>query len=499
MDVQFQKSAISCLKPVLREVRNTEQTQELRLSDGMPDISRVLAAWGQVILRGKEWDRDNIQLSAGIQIWVLYQPEGEEKARTMECWIPFQMKWDLPEDTPEGCIRIHSLIRFLDARNPSARKILVRAGIAALAEVYAPMTAEISLPDALPEDVELLKTAYPVSLPVEAGEKAFHLEEELVLPPSAPLPDKLLSYRMEPVIQDRKVLGNRILFRGTGKLHLLFESEEGQLHSWDFELPFSQYEDLSQGRSAEAQADVLPAVTALEMELDGEGHFLVKAGVTAQYLVCDQSRVEVVADAYSPRREVLLQSEPLVLPAILETRKESLQTEQRISADGNLVVDAELFRDYPRQQRRESDREWTMPAAIQILCYDGAGKLQSFRHKWDFSCVMKADPDVDMAALPLSPGEPQIHLTGDQMLVKAEQPLSLTTTGGQGLSMVTAMELGELRERDPEAPGLILRRAGHTGLWNIAKSAGSTMEAIRKANGLQEDPAPDRMLLIPVS
>lgn len=64
--------------------------------------------------------------------------------------------------------------------------------------------------------------------------------------------------------------------------------------------------------------------------------------------------------------------------------------------------------------------------------------------------------------------------------------------------MVTGLELGEQRRLDPNRPSLILRRIGEDRLWDIAKASNSTVEAIRKANGLQEEPAPNQMLLIPV-
>ena len=64
--------------------------------------------------------------------------------------------------------------------------------------------------------------------------------------------------------------------------------------------------------------------------------------------------------------------------------------------------------------------------------------------------------------------------------------------------MVTGLTLGEVQEPDPGRPSLILYRAGKTRLWDIAKQNGSTVEAIRKANGIAEEPEPGRMLLIPV-
>ena len=70
---------------------------------------------------------------------------------------------------------------------------------------------------------------------------------------------------------------------------------------------------------------------------------------------------------------------------------------------------------------------------------------------------------------------------------------------GRELLSEPAAELGEEREPDGNRPSLILRRAGNQRLWDIAKESGSTMDAIRKANHLQEEPAPGQMLLIPVS
>ena len=68
MELQFKKTAFSCLDPVLREVQNMELTQELRLTDSMPDIGHILCAWGQPILRGKEWRSDTVSFSGGMMV-----------------------------------------------------------------------------------------------------------------------------------------------------------------------------------------------------------------------------------------------------------------------------------------------------------------------------------------------------------------------------------------------------------------------------------------------
>lgn len=498
MEVKFDKSSVSCLSAAVREIQNSEQTQELKLPDGMPDIGRVLGAWGQVILRGKEWDRDSIGFSGGMMVWVLYAPEDGSAERCIDSWIPFQMKWALPEDAPEGDIRIFCLPRFVDGRSVSPRKIMVRCGIGALAEAYVPESVQVASPETVPEGVELLRRTYPVRLRKEAGEKSFLMDEELSLPESAPKPEKLVYYRLNPRIADKKVLSDKLVFRGSGNLHLLYRSDAGQLHSWDFELPFSQYAELKGEHGADAQGDVLLSPTSLELELEPDGRLRFKGALVGQYLITDKQLVELVEDAYSPGRELELEREEMELPAVLENRRENIYGEQTIPAEADVTADMSFLPDFPRQRRTENGMNLEIPGLFQVLYYGEDGALHGATARWEGQQALPADENSRITAVPV-PGEPQAVAGNGQILVKAEMPMELTATTRQEIPMVTGFQLGEARQPDPNRPTLILRRAGENGLWDMAKAAGSTMEAIRRANGLKEEPVPGQMLLIPVS
>ena len=498
MDLQFEKTVCTCLDAVLCEVQNAEQTQEVRISDGMPDIGRILAAWGQPVLRGKEWRSDSIGVNGGILVWVLYAPEDGTEPRCVDSWLPFQMKWDLPEDCPEGQIRIQLLPRFVDARSVSARKIMLRAGIAVLAEGYAPEQVQLWNAMNVPEDVELLRTRYPVRMSREAGEKTFLMDEDLTMPGSAPQPDKLIYYTVRPEISDQKVMGDKVVFRGNGNLHVLYRSEEGQLHSWDFPMPFSQYTDLRESFPSDARADVAMCPTSLELELDDEGHIRVKCALTAQYLVDNQELLEVIEDAYSPSRQLQLERGSVHLPAVLDIRNENLYGEQTIPADVNLAADLSFWPDFPRQYRMEDAVRMEFPGVFQALYYDENGALQGSTSRWEGSHQIGADYNTRITAVPQRSAEPQMSLAEGAMTLKSEVPLCLKATARQEVPMVTGLTLGEFQEPDPGRPSLILYRTGKTRLWDIAKQNGSTVEAIRKANGIAEEPEPGRMLLIPV-
>lgn len=499
MELQFQKSPLKYLHRAVHEVQNQEQTLEVKLSDGMPDIGRVLSSWGQVILRSKEWRTGSIAFSGGIMVWTLYAPEDGSDARCVESWLPFQMNWDMNDESRDGNIRIQTLLRFVDARSVSARKLMIRAGVAALGDAFVSEDADISVPGEVPEDVQLLKATYPVRLLKEAGEKAFALDEDLTLPASSPVPAKLIYFNMQPEVTDKRVSGNRVAFRGNGNLHILYRSDEGQLHTWDFELPFSMLGDLQEAYGNDAQAEVAMGVTSLELDLDDEGHLRLKCGLLGQFLVSDRQMLELVEDAYSPARNVEPETQMLELPAMLESRQENIFGEQTIPQDANIIVDVNFLPDFPRQRRREDTVEFELPGQFQALWYGENGSLQSGTARWEGQMQMNAGENAQMNAEILPKGRPQGITGNGNITMRAETAMQLNTVSEQGIPMVTGLELEPEREADAARPSVILRRAGNDRLWDIAKSTGSTVAAIRTANNLEAEPAAGQILLIPVS
>ena len=112
MELEFQKTEIPCLHTILRQVQTQEQTQEVRLSDEMPDIGRVLSCWGQVMLRGKEWRTGALSVNGGVMVWVLYAPEDGSAMQCLQTWLPMQIKCDLPGNDILHCFQNTGDVQF---------------------------------------------------------------------------------------------------------------------------------------------------------------------------------------------------------------------------------------------------------------------------------------------------------------------------------------------------------------------------------------------------
>ncbi len=498
MELEFQKTAYPCLQKVKWEMQNGEQTQEIRVSDEMPDVGTVLGAWGQVLLRGKTWKNGEMQVAVGVMAWVLYTPDGGGEPRCVETWIPMQLRWDLPDTERDGQILTCCALRNVDARCISARKLLVRASVGVLAEAVVPGKMTTYTPGELPEDVQVLTAAYPMELTAEAGEKPFALEEEVTLPNGAPEMEKPVYYRLCPRITDTKVMAGKVVFRGVADLHILYLASDGRLHSVDTELPFSQYGELEQDYDQDASAQVNCEVTGLEMTRQDNGKWLLKVGLAAQYVISHRPVIRVVEDAYSLTREAVPARVEVPVTAVLDRTTQTLTTQQTVSTDAGRIIDLCMLTDHGVVHKNDGSADITLPGVCQLLYEDPQGQLQCMTTGWeehwdlpvDGSC--KVYPYVSLAAAP------QAVVGAGSVTLRGELQIDAHTTSGRGVEMVGSLELGQETLPDPDRPSLILCRCNDRSLWQIAKECKTTTAAICRANGGEETISPDRVLLIPI-
>lgn len=494
MELRFEKKPVSCLRRDLWQTQDREFTQELRLGDEMPEIGSVLSARGQYVMRGKEWNGDSVGVNGGIMVWILYAPADGSRPQCVETWIPVQAKWNLSGSEREGTLRTSWLLRGVDARCISARKLMVRGDLSLLAEAMEPWETEICVPERLDDDIQLLRRNYPVMIPKETGEKPFQLEDAVEI--SNGDAAKICAVELNPELSEQKVLGDKVVFRGDLKMHLLFQNHEGQLFTEDVTLPFSQFAELDRDYDKEATVCVMMAVSAVEPELT-DRKFSFKCGLVAQYVVWDRMMLEVVEDAYSLCRSVTPNMGNLSLPMELDRCRNTLYCQTVLTGDVSRVVDTWAGPAQPRIRRAGGLTELELWGNMGILYMDGEGQLRGGNGQWSAIWELPMGEDAAAMAQVVELTRPEVSLV-EGITMGMDVTAQVLTANRNGLPMVQGLELGERGVPDPGRPSVILRRAGEESLWELAKSSGSTVDAIRRANGLGDEPVADRILLIPV-
>ena len=138
-----------------------------------------------------------------------------------------------------------------------------------------------------------------------------------------------------------------------------------------------------------------------------------------------------------------------------------------------------------------------LPGQFQILYYAQDGSLQGSSARWEESMQFPADAATTVTFLPQAQnvqamaGTNEINLSG-------QYALHMDSSTEKGMPMVTGLNVGQEREKDPQRPSLILCRPNGETFWSMAKRTGSTVADIRRANRLTGENAENRMLLIPI-
>lgn len=497
MEVKFIENTLQCMRPALGQVHTGEQTQEIRLPDAYPDIGKILDCWGQVLIRGKEWRTGSVGANGGVMCWVLYAPEDGTPPRVVDTWIPIGCRWELPDDEEDGVIHLRSVLTELDARGLSARKMMVRASVDTYGAAFTRQTVPVAVAPELPEDVQIKTSNYPAELPMEAGEKQLQLDESFNLPGNLPPIHKIVHYSLKPAVAEQKVLGNRLVFRGQTGVELTYLTEEGSLHHWHGEFPFSQYTELDRDYSPYATAWVSPVLTAMEMELS-EGQLHLQGGMAAQYIIYDRTTVELVEDAYSPNRDMELKMSQLELPMLLDRTVMEIPFVGSLSTDAEKVISATAYPEYPSVTMDEN-LSISLNGQFRTLSQNSEGQLYGESARFDSSMPLNSAPENQHFLWMGDAAQTEISPNGDGFSLKGCYPIVAQIYSGLPMPMVTELELGEMKQPDADRPSIILRRAGEEGLWGLAKNCGSTVAAIKEANKLTAEPEAGQLLLIPIS
>lgn len=495
MQLQWKSAHHAYLRSAIHQIQNQEQTLELRLTEDMPDIGRVLCCWGQVQLRSKEWRTDTIHVSGGVNVWVLYVPEDGGNSCCMEGWIPFQAKWPLPEHSREGVIRADVVLRSLDGRTLSPRKILARASLALMAEALVPEEMEVHTPDNPPQQICLLNKTYPVQLLKEAGEKLFSLEE--TLPITGQMPRKILSCRLTPVLTEQAVTGSRLVLRGQVCAHYVGMDDVGRLCGGTLEMPFAQFAQLECDYDKDASCTVTMALSDGEYTLDADG-LQIKCGIIAQFMVYGRCMLQVVEDAYSPIMSVTPAVDQLQLPVLLDRQGQHLDAQTQLDIQARDVVDVSFLHDQPAKYWEDGRLVVELPGQFQTLYYDRDDQLQAATENWTGRLELPAEEGCAFHIGCVQTKQGTATTAGDTLLLSSTVALDVHTSTEQTVPMVTDLQVGQPLQADQDRPSVILCRGGNCSLWELAKTCGSTVEAISQANGLAGEPSAEQMLLIPV-
>lgn len=504
MDFELERLQLRGFDTALDTTLSKEETLEMIVPDACPDILRVIETDGTVLLSRREAQNGTVELAGTFKLSVLYLPDGERGTRHLDVTIPFACSVEGKDITPACAVVAMARLCHADAKALNPRKILARAEAVIDITVYTPRNDGIcgAIPEGTAQGVEQLTEKQEVYLTACVQEKPFSCSDEISLSASRAAPVELLHSRAELNCGERKIIGNKLIFKGSANIMLLYRGEDDGLYTSLGELPFSQIMEVS-GVGEEAESELALALTGLSCVLDAGDPRLVNVNIEAlaQAAVRETRIVEVLADAYSTKEYLTAQWEAHTVDRCLDrgTRTQSFREAWETVVPMREVVDCRAAVGTVSQIREGA--KLTLSAAVEVrVLYRGEdGELNFTIHPITVPCPLDL-PDSAFCFC-------RCEVVGDVYATAAmgglEVRLSLDfhycAIARRQFTSLSDLCPGEPPECSGAQPSLTLRTLeGGERLWDVAKAYGTTIADIVKVNELEEaSQAAGRLLLIP--
>lgn len=505
MELEFDRDTMIYYETAADTTLCQEETLESIVPDACPDILRIVDVSGQAVLGNKQAREGAAVVSGMVRACILYQPEGAAGLRRMEVGLPFTCQLEAPGLTERGTVQASPRLRCAEARALNPRKVLLRVDLAVDITACQPVERPVCR-GVLEEEKngvcqrKLQGESYQT---VSVQEKPFTFSEQVRLPTGQGEAPQLLTVRAQPVCSESKLIGSKLIFKGMIELHLLLQEPGGALTSSHESLPFSQIMEIV-GAGEDGDCRVRVEMTDLRCEQsseDGRG-LEVSLELLAQAQVCCRRPVTILQDLYSTLWQMEVEREVQPLCALEEQSvfpqmvRELLETGEMVRS----VADSSLSLGQVTQSREGDQLALNAEAWVSVLYLDENELVQCARRMLTVSCRLDCPAGAQCSCICQCPGELFAAPAAGGVEVRFTLEFHCVTTSCSSAAAVKNARLGEARTAgEGPRPSVVLRLAAPgEGVWDIAKTYGTTCEQILQANELETEALPEgRMLLIP--
>lgn len=505
MELEFDREVTRCYQVAANGTVCQEETLETIVPDACPDILRIVTVCAQATLNSKQARDGLAEVSGSVRAAVLYHPEEGGGLRRLEASMPFTSQLEAPLLSQHGTVFARVRVRGAEARALNPRKVLLRVDLAVEITAFQPMEHVCCQAVLEPEErrVEQLIAQAETYQLCAVQEKPFTFTDQIRLSGSQGEEMMVLACQAQPVCGECKLIGSKLIVKGSVELQLLVQESGGVLTPYRESMPFSQVMEVpGVGEGGDSQMELeLAQVSCLPSGEDGRS-VEITLDLLAQVQVWCCRPVQMLQDLYSTAWETRVAREEQTMWKLLDqsSRTQNVRELMETGVLPRSAVDSWVSMGEVTQSREGEELILTSQALVTVLYLDEEETLQAFQRTMPISCRVEAPPGAVCYCRLICPGEVFAAPAAGGLEVRFTVEFQIQLLCPKRMLTVSSAVLGEPRgKQEGEQPSVVLRLAapGET-LWDIAKSYATTQQQILQANQLEEGSLPEgRMLLIP--
>ena len=307
MDLNLSREKITLAKKVLDTEISHEETVEMIVPDVQPDIFRILDVDATALIRSKDTENGRVTVAGAAAVTVIYFPENEASACTVRLEVPFSVTAAVEGIDHDSKVAAKISVSAVDASIINTRKFVIRANFLTSVVCFNDEDLEICSGAEISEDmyIELLGDELEVTPYTQVMEKTFTIADELSLPGSKPDIEEILKTRVNLSVNDARLIGNKLVFKGKALIALLYTTARAEIESADLEAEFSQIMEIEDA-SEDCGFDIIAMLTGAYFNVNslfaGEKRTVtMELHAVSQCIAYERKKISYIRDVYSTK------------------------------------------------------------------------------------------------------------------------------------------------------------------------------------------------------
>lgn len=511
MELNLSRDTLRINEPVFEGTEEHPFDCEIILPDYCPDIARILKSESYVSVDSKEIETNRMTVNGNLCIKIIYIPENSNSIRCVTHNNPFNHDFNMKDLSSSMFSKVKSKVEFMNCRPIGPRKVQVKASVSISAKIYK-NKEENFISDCDDDNVELQKKTMKACSLIGSAEKQMKINDELEIPHSKPTATTIIRTSAITMMQDFKIISNKIIAKGEALIHTLYTSdaEDNRLEVVEHSIPISQIIDI-EGVDEDCNCDVhfiMGDVKAdCESDSDGENRVInVELTCTASARAYREQEYNAISDAFCISNDINLKHKQMNVEHINSIAKYNQML--RLSVD-TMNIDISGITDCTANPNivnvkfdgKEIVIEGSM--AVSIIASESGGSPISIERALPFvikedivniSEVMRCEPELTVTSVAYS------MMGIDKIDLRIECVLEAAIFGVSNENVIEDMIVDDDSEKECIPRKTLTLYFADKGecIWDIAKKYNTSMNAIKRENNLEDNELCERsMLLIP--
>jgi hypothetical protein len=516
MDLNLSRDTVCINEPVFEGTAEHPIDCEIILPDYCPDIARILKSESCVSIDSKLIETNRMTVNGNLCIKIIYIPENSNSIRCITHNSPFNHDFNAKELSPNMFSKVKAKVEFTNCHPIGPRKVQVKVSMSISAKILR-VKEESFISDCDDDNVELQKKTMKACSLVGSAEKQMKVNDELEIPNSKPAVASIIRSSAITMMQDFKIISNKIITKGEVLIHTLYSSntDDNSLEVIEHSIPISHIIDID-GVDEDCSCDVhfiLGDVKVdTESDADGENRIITfELNCTASARAYREQEVNAISDAFCISHDMNLKHKQMNIEHInsIARYNQMLRLSVELGSSDTMNFELASITDCTaipsilnvKFDGKEIVIEGSM--AVSIIASESGGSLVSIEKALPFvlkegiintSEVMRCEPELTVTSVAYS------MMGIDKIDLRIECVLEAAIFGVSYENVIVEMIVDDSSEKEciPRKTLTLYFADKGENVWEIAKRYNTSMNAIKRENSLEDDELCERsMLLIP--